>query len=231
MGPAGILQFLRENFIAISGLAVVGGIGLSTIFLSAYLSVFDWHLLWFVQYADILTFGLIAIGIIGGSFLFLQTAAQTLIGVFSFYSEIKRWWFIGLGGLFVLAIVGFDVWGSIHQGEGYFHVLFGVLAIALGIVLILLFVAHVKSGKWPNAIQVTFTMILVITSTVCFGEWLAYSVLETSQFDQDVKFKNGILNDAKLVIVMTRHSIFQKDGVLYAISTADIEQLRMKGKH
>jgi hypothetical protein len=66
IGPSAVFQFLRDNFAVLSGLAVVGGIGLSTIFLSAYLSFFDWHLLWFVQYTDILTFGLIAVGIIGG---------------------------------------------------------------------------------------------------------------------------------------------------------------------
>jgi len=89
----------------------------------------------------------------------------------------------------------------------------------------------VKAGKWPDAAQVMYAMVVVITSTVCFGQWLAYSVSETSEFDQDVQFKNGTLTDAKLVIVMTRHTIFQKDSVLYAIPTADIEQFKTAGKH
>jgi hypothetical protein len=228
-GPAAVLQFLTDNFAVVSGIAVVGGIGLSTIFLSAYLSYFDWHLLWFVQYTDILTFGLIAVGVVGGSLLFLQSASQTLIGVFTFGMAGKRRWLIGLG-LFVIAIVGLNVWDSIHRGEGYFHILFGALVLALGIVFILQMVLLAKAGKWPTATQITYTMVLIVTSTACLGQWLANSVSETSQFDQDVNFKNGSLTDAKLVMVMARQSIFLKDSVLYAIPTADIEQFRTAGK-
>lgn len=114
--PGAIFQFLRENFAVISGLAVVGGIGLSTIFLSAYLSFFDWHLLWFVQYTDILTFGLIAVGIIGGSLIFLQNSAQTIITALRIDGEKKRWYLIGFG-LLLLAILGLNVWSSIHRRD------------------------------------------------------------------------------------------------------------------
>ena len=115
--------------------------------------------------------------------------------------------------------------------QGYYHILFGAVTIALGVFFMLAMVALAKAGKWPNAAQVTYSVVVIVTITVCFGEWLAYSVSETTQFDQDVTFKNGSLNDAKLVIVMTRHTIFQKDNVLYAIPTADIEQLKTTGKH
>jgi hypothetical protein len=230
LGAGPVFQFLRDNFAVISGLAVVAGIGLSTIFLSAYLSFFDWHLLWFVQYIDILSFGLIAVRIVGGSLIFLQAATQTIIAVFRIGGASKKRYLIGFA-IFLLAIVGFNVWGSIHRGEGYFHILFGALALVLGVLFFLLMFVLVKAGKWPDAAQVMFAIVVIITGTVCFGQWLAYSVSETSEFDQDVQFKNGTLTDAKLVIVMTRHTIFQKDSVLYPIPTADIEQFKTAGKH
>src|SRR6266481_9596805 len=77
-----VFAFIKENFVLVSAVAVLLGVTISTMFLAAYLSVFDWHLLWFVQYSDIITFGLIAVGIVGGSLIFLQAATQTLIGVF-----------------------------------------------------------------------------------------------------------------------------------------------------
>jgi hypothetical protein len=224
-GP--VFQFLRENFAVISGLAIVGGVGLSTIFLSSYLSFFDWHLLWFVQYTDILTFGLIAVGIIGGSFMLLQNLAQTLIAALRIEGAAKRRYLIGFG-LFALAFVAFGVWSSIRRGEGYHHVLFGAVTIALGIALIFLMINLVKAGKWPNPIQAISTMFFIVICTVFLGQWLAYSVSETSEFDQDVKLKNGTINDAKLIIVMSRFTILLKDRVLHVVPTTDVTEFQTK---
>jgi hypothetical protein len=173
-------------------------------------------LVWFVQYTDILTFGLIALGIVGGSLIFLQAAAQGLIGIFGYEKARRRRWLIALS-VFVLAIVGFNVWGAIHRGDGFFHILYGVVMLALGILLILQAVGYVRTGTWPNATQITFLTIFVFTSAASFGQWLAYSVLETSDFDQDVTLKNDTLTKAKVIVVMSRHTILTRDGVIYVI--------------
>lgn len=57
---ADILLAFKENFVVLSAAAAVIGITLATTFFGAYLSVFDWRLLWYVQYTDVLTFGIIA---------------------------------------------------------------------------------------------------------------------------------------------------------------------------
>src|ERR1700681_2783984 len=77
-----LFKAISENFVALSGAAVALGILLATTFLASYLTVFDWHLLWFVQYTDILTFGLVALGIISGSLVLLQACSQVIIGWF-----------------------------------------------------------------------------------------------------------------------------------------------------
>jgi hypothetical protein len=73
------LQFIKDNFVLVSAAALLIGVALSTTFLAAYLSVFDWHLLWFVQYTDIITFGLLALGIVSGSITLLQGFVQTVL--------------------------------------------------------------------------------------------------------------------------------------------------------
>ena len=85
-----ILQGIKENFVVVSALAFAIGVALATTFLAAYLSVFDWHLMWFVQYTDILTFGLIAVGVISGSLTFIQSASQTVIGLFGMSGWSRR---------------------------------------------------------------------------------------------------------------------------------------------
>jgi hypothetical protein len=69
---AQVIAFIKEYFVLVSAAALLLGVTLSTTFLAAYLSVFEWHLLWFVQYTDIITFGLLAVGVITGSLTFIQ---------------------------------------------------------------------------------------------------------------------------------------------------------------
>jgi hypothetical protein len=71
-------------------------------------------------------------------------------------------------------------------------------------------------------------MLLIIICTVTLGQWPAYSVSETFEFDQDVKLKNGTINDAKLVIVMSQFTILLKDRVLHVVPTADVTEFQTK---
>ena len=103
-----VLQFLKENFALVSAIAALIGIALSTTFLAAYLSVFDWHLLWFVQYTDVITFGLLAIGIITGSLTFIQASAQTVLGLFGMKGR-ARWTHGIFLAYFIALIVGFEI--------------------------------------------------------------------------------------------------------------------------
>lgn len=217
-----LLQALRDNFAAISGAIVAAGVILATTFLTAYLSTFDWHLLWFVQYTDIITFGLLALGIISGSFVVLQASTQAVVGVFGLDKLSQRRW-MWSGGLLVLALLIFLIWGSVHQGQGYFHVIWGFIAIALGIIVIIQVIGYAKSGTLPNVVQFTFLSILIISSAGGLGQWLGYSVLESGEL-QDIKIKDTTLNGVKLIIVMSRHTIFLKDRDIYVVPTADISQ-------
>jgi hypothetical protein len=221
VGPDAIFQFLRDNFAVVSAIAVVGGIALATIFLSAYLSVFDWHLLWFVQYTDIITFGLIAVGVIGGSLVLLQPMTQTILGLVNFENHSRRRWVVSLA-VTALSIFAFAMYGTIRRGEAYFHILFGTATIAFGVMFILLIVSYIKLSQWPNATQTASMMIFIVSSTVCFGQWLGYSVSETSQFDQDVYLEDETIKSAKLVIVLARHTVLLKDRMLFVVPTGDI---------
>lgn len=217
-----LLQILKDNFVLISGVAVIFGVGLATIFLAAYLSVFDWHLLWFVQYTDILTFGLIAAGIISGSLIFLQAAAQAVLSWFRLDAHSKRRGAV-VFCLLVVGIVAFNVWSSIRQGQGYFHILLGVLLLAFGIIVIVQIVGYATARVLPTAGQFTYLVILLVLISIYCGQWLGYSVLESGKL-LDVKIKDTTMNGVKLIIVMARHTIILKDRETFVVPTADISQ-------
>ena len=68
--------FFRENFTVISGVAVICGITFAIIFLFSYLSAFSWRLIELVEYVDVITFGIIAVGVASGSLLAVSNIAE-----------------------------------------------------------------------------------------------------------------------------------------------------------
>jgi hypothetical protein len=223
-----LLQVLRDNFVLISAGAVVIGVGLATIFLAAYLSIFDWHLLWFVQYTDVLTSGLLAAGVISGSLLFLQAAIQTVLNLFKLEAASRRRWIIALC-LIVMAIVTFNVWAASRVGEGYFHILYGVLVIAFGLIVCLQIVGYATIRTLPNVVQFTNLFIFLVLGTVYCGQWLGYSVLESGKL-LDIKVKDSTMSGMKLIIVLSRYTILLKGGDTFVVPTADIGEFRPTGR-
>jgi signal transduction histidine kinase len=147
-----VLQLVKDNFVIISGAAVVTGVALAITFLTAYLLVFDWHLLWFVQYTDILTFGLLALGVVAG-----------VLGIFINFLNIWMTWtsvsvqsrrlFLKIAGSLAVAALALEIWSAWHRGEEITHVILKVFAID-GIINIIS-----GSGSYRRA-EANFELIL-----------------------------------------------------------------------
>ena len=223
-----LLEGIKDNFVLVSTAALLIGVALATTFITAYLSVFDWHLIWFVQYTDIITFGLLAVGVVSGSVTFLQSASQAVLG--SATPKQRR---AGLIIIVLLAVAGiaFNVWGAVRSGEGYFHILSGSVAFGTALAIIFVIAAHVEARTLPTAVQCMFMLLLLTTGAGSLGRWLGESVKETSDFNQDIYVKDQTLNNVKLVIVMSRHTVLLKDGVLYVVPTGDITKFRTVDKN
>jgi hypothetical protein len=88
--------------------------------------------------------------------------------------------------------------------------------------LIFVIASHVDARTVPTAVQCMFMLLLLIACAGGLGRWLGESVEETADFNQDVYFKEQMLSNVKLVIVMSRHTVLLKDKVLYVVPTGDI---------
>jgi hypothetical protein len=222
-------EFLRENFAVLSALAIVAGIALSTFFLFSYLSSFSWRLIWFVQYVDVLSFGIVAVGIIGGAILALNPYFYMWFNTKRMEPRSRKLYTIGLAVL-VLLLLGLEIWGSVRQHEGYFHILSGV-TLAGGVVLMIFAgLSHVQARTWPNSIQAASLAILVVILAFGLGKWMADLVLDTTVFDLNVTIKEQVINDAKLVIVLSRYTVLLKDNELRVVPTADIGEFHSAHK-
>src|SRR5262245_6096612 len=73
-----LLSFVSGHFGVFSLLGLVAAVLCSTLFLYGYLTVFDWQLIWIIEYPDILKFGLVGLAVISGILLTLQIIAQNI---------------------------------------------------------------------------------------------------------------------------------------------------------
>lgn len=220
-----LFELAKDSFALVSALAVVAGVVLATVFLYGYLNVFDWRLLWLIQYPDILTFALVAIGVVGGSATFLPNAIETVI-----YTGIARgrpnWLFMSIIGVMVVLLLGLGIYGEYNRPDPhYLHFFYGrfcILIVAFGTVMI---ARMYHFGAWTNAGAWAWASVSAIFGAYIFGTWLGYSVLETSGRTYDLYLKDSTINDAKLVLMMSHHTIFYKDKSVYVVQTDAVKEI------
>jgi hypothetical protein len=225
IGTSRVWSLLRENFAIVSGLAVVTGITLAIIFLFSYLSIFDWHLIIFVQYADVITFGIIAAGVVSGSFMIVYNTAQYFVYLPQESKRFRRLRWLTDGGV-ALAVLVFLLWSSIRVGSGYFHIVDGVLLLARVVFIVRRALKHIRAKERPTLSQVASYGVLVFLMTALCGRWLGDTVLEMPEFSQNVRVKNSTIDSVKVVIVMSRFTVLLKNKMLYVVPTSDITEFQ-----
>src|SRR4051812_36071906 len=100
-----MIEFTTKHFAVLSTVVTAAAVVAVTVFLTAYLAVFDWSLVWLVEYSDIAKFGLIALAFLSGSIYFINMYAD----------DLRRMTSTGLEGWNVKLF--FAVWVLIFAGE------------------------------------------------------------------------------------------------------------------
>jgi hypothetical protein len=221
---AEILLAIKDNFVVLSAVAAVVGITFATTFFGAYLAVFDWRLLWYVQYTDVLTFGVIAIGVISGSLATLQSFTQTILNVKNMEGRRKRWWIVG-----ICLVVGFstasNVWTAIHNGQPYTHILLGYAVLGFGLLIVLVVIFLISAGKWPTAVQCVMLMVSCTMWCLSFGQWLGLTVQQVGK-EVEIVVKDKNLSGVKIIAILARHTMLLQNNVILVVPTADISEFK-----
>jgi hypothetical protein len=61
-----VFDFATKHFAVLSVGIGVFGAAMAIIFIAAYLRVFDWRLIWIIEYSDVLKIGLIVVALLSG---------------------------------------------------------------------------------------------------------------------------------------------------------------------
>jgi hypothetical protein len=217
------LDFLTKHFLVLSlALALIAS-GISMLFLAVYLSVFDWSLIWLIEYSDLTKFFLLGAAL----FLTVVVIGANLIHTFVVLTMDTRKnqiiWGSILGSV-LLSLFAFPIYRDFQRGlyPPSFHVylLFSAL---MGVAVLIRFSRSTgRSFGW----RAFATDIAVLAFSISvFGNTFGYYVRDQSSNLQDVSTKDATYTGAKIIMMLSHHIAFVAQGHIIVLPSADITKI------
>jgi hypothetical protein len=209
----------------LSSLIVGVSAALSMIVLAAYLSVFDWNLIWLVEYSDITKLLLIGAALISS---FASTLIYQTQDVYRWIVQKSAWWkkLVLFGALLSLAINGYVVYLDIQALNGHetYHI-FRAMSFLFLLFLIYYLLRDIEEWKKGNWIAVTSQIASFMFFLGIVGATYGYYVKDVSSYARDIVTKSEVFQDVKLVMLLSHHVAFLVDKRVVVVPTSDITKI------
>jgi hypothetical protein len=222
-----VLKVVTANFAVLSTASLLLGVVCSTLFLFGYLSVFDWTLIWIVEYGDILKFGLVAVAMLSTFVLSIQGVIINTINVHDSTGK-ARWILLAILGALALSILGTEIYSQHTSAEPQYQravtYSLGVIFLTFWIVDITQLVANKKPPPLREISNMIFFAIFSITTFgACVGVFVRYSTTS-----HDVYLRDRTLTDVRVVMFTSHHTVLFSDKVATVVPTPDVVQMVSK---
>jgi hypothetical protein len=220
-GARAVFEFLSQHILLVTALAAVTGVATATAGLSAYLRVFDWRLIWVIEYPDVLKWGLVAVGMVLPlayfAWAFMRDAIDWVLGS-SKYGII-----IGL----VIWVVSLTAWlvFDYRSAEPHYALTFFVhMAVLL---LIMTTVNIAQSVKlWPVSLRgLAGDFVLVIATAGVIGTAIGHVFRDSAGFQQHVTTKTTEYRSVGLVMITSRYVIIYDRDHVVTIPVEDVRRI------
>lgn len=230
-----VFEVVRNNLGILSALAVVFAVSASTIFLCAYLSIFDWRLIWFIEYSDLLKVGLIVLGIAAGSlfpfvFFILGAAAQHVVDK---KAARSLWITLILAFILLFATAMYVDWNN-EQKRGLDISVFASLAWTLVFIFQLIQSAdtfrNAVTSPTPGRLVFALTVVWILAGGFLAWSWgstFGFYVRDSDGFKRDVTLKNEELKQVGVIMITSHHVILYSDGKTIVVPSSDV--LKIEG--
>ena len=223
-------DFATKHFAVLSVAITVFGATMAIIFIAAYLRVFDWKIIWVIEYADVLKIGLIVVALFSGFAYFIWSSASDAILLSN--TQRDRSSLVWLFGLLLIGCIslGIYLYEDYHSTEPHYelHVWmhFAILALFL-----LFFIPMNMAKAFPNftakeAARLIFVFVAMVST---LGTAFGYYTRDTSGFNHDIFLKKGELHDVGLVMLTSHHVVlYSKQKTVIVIPSDDVMRLEAK---
>lgn len=222
-----VLEDIKEYFALISASVALAALLGSTVFLYAYLAVFDWRLIWVIEYGDVLKFGLVIFGIVTGYLATIQGFAMNAYNaLFSEDPKQRIFWQKFIAVLFVTSFV-FDILRDETHEEHYYalHITMHLSVLLVGVVTF--WTVH-RFRNWDSVTyrDVASDAILTIFVLSIFGQTFGYYTRDSAGFKHDVTLKGIEMKNVGVVMITSHHTVlFTESNDTIVIPSADVGQI------
>jgi hypothetical protein len=192
-------DFATKHFAILSlGIGVLGA-AMAVIFIAAYLRVFDWRLIWIIEYSDVLKIGLIIIALLSGFSYWIWSSTRDAIDLHKHRGDLS-WAWVHLTGLLLWCIsLGTFLYSDYHSPEPHYG-LHLTLHVAILAVIGLAKLPMDVTKDFPNLTspQIAWLFFVMVSNVSLIGSAFGYYTRDTSGFSHDVFLKNEELHDVGL---------------------------------
>jgi len=232
VGTWGDARSTQQVFSPISAALLGLSIVITIAFVFAYLAVFDWTLIWVIEYSDVAKFWLMGVALLAafltvvnsvGSnvYLWLQNPKSTqhrivvvvTIGV----------WLVGL----IFELVTDYIYGTGHIR--YHFLFFTSIMFVIGLIgYAHNFAPRMRQGDWW--VIYNFFVLLIIAVTFFGGTMSEYvKVVNKTRYLVSLK-DNSTIDDSNVIMLLQHHSIFYVDNRVVLIPSAEIKGITAAAK-
>ena len=222
------LTFLMGHIASFSALGAVAAVVCSTLFLYSYLSVFDWRLIWIIDYSDIFNVGLVALAALYTVILVVLTAVFIFLNLSRMKEKNRRTQQIlylslnGVVGVIFLATVLFFEW----QSDTPYQLFTAGGVSALFLLTFVFIIVRLVTSPTPSIAEriLGLSSLLILTAGIAgfaFGTVTKYS----GGLRYDIFLKDGEMVDVRLVLFTSHHAVFYSSDRVIILPTSDIVKI------
>ena len=230
--PAGgkfsaVIERVSSQPAVISGAFVLFSLFCASIFLFAYVRVFDWRLIWLVDYADVLRIGVVALAFFSGIAWYVWAVFDDAYG----WARPKQgagWRRYGVRALW-LGSMAYWLYVEYASGEARYTL---VAFVFLSILMVFIVVWRaVKLGKETrlNVRDAMFLAFLLIATVGLFGTAFGYYSRDAwRSIAQQVVLEGTELRGARLIMLTSRHAVFYVDGSTITVPAGAVKRMESR---
>ncbi len=221
-----MFDFLTKNFVVLSAVIVASAAAYSMLFLTSYLGVFDWNLVWLIEYSDLAKFGLMAVALISPILVILTNQFDALYKTLVLKDKSYRW----AGWVFATLIVlvaasGIYIDLKDKNGQATYHLMYAIAALsALGFMWVICrdFDALKNNPRFSTLYN---HAVLLAIALGFVGVAHGFYVKDVSKQVSEITTKKETFKDAKIVLMLSHHIVFISGGRVVTIPAADLVEL------
>jgi hypothetical protein len=229
-----MFKFLSENFALVSAAITAVTACIVMTFLFAYLSVFDWALIWIIEYTDIIKFSLIGVAIVSSLWFFL----------FYISSKAYNWMILGekYPRLLIAAVVILVVWLAVSLCVDFvssasaiqYHIFLALSLIYL--VSVILYAIDTYKHREDISLlrlRVINGLMILIVMVPIFGHTCGLGVRDAPGMKHDVTVQEQnnwrhTLEDATIILVTSHHTIIRVGSKIVTLPSNDIVRIEAR---